>query len=434
MIKKRKKKIIGVLLTALLLVFNYSSMVQEIVRFPAELQLFEGDTQILEFDLPIRAKIRNEQNEVNVLKFNGDSLINKKTYNINEPLYIEPITQGNVNLELMLFGFFPIKQLTIHVTSPKRLIPGGNSIGVSLYTDGALIVGTSDVTDKHGITHFPAIDAGLLPGDIITKVNGVAVKDATHLSHLVNKVKGKEVELEYKRDNRVLIARIRPVADERDSKYRLGLWVRDSTAGVGTLTFIDPETQYMGALGHAITDVDTGTLLSVKGGEISESTIIDVKIGKKGLPGELVGNFSHDRKVLGKIIKNTGFGIYGKSISKIQNPIYKAPLPIAYQYQVRPGKATILTTVDDKGIQEYDIEIIRVNRQTSPNPKGLVLEITDTRLLEKTGGIVQGMSGSPIIQNGRIIGAVTHVFVNEPKKGYGIFIEWMLDEVNKIID
>jgi stage IV sporulation protein B len=427
------KKVIGILLATLFLIFNYSPIVQDIVQFPAELQIFEGESQVLNFGLPLQARVNNK-NDVNVLKFNGDSLKEQKRYDISRPLSIEPVNQGDVSLDFMLFGFIPIKKLTISVTSPKKIIPGGNSIGVSLYTNGALIVGTSDVTDQDGITHFPAIDAGLLPGDIIEKVNGISVKDAGHLSQLVNKLKGQSVDLECKRDNRVFVTKIHPIQDASDDKYRLGLWVRDSTAGVGTLTFVDPDTGYMGALGHAITDVDTGALLSVKDGEISESTIIDIKIGKKGLPGELVGNFSNNRKVLGAIIKNTSYGIYGKIKRSISNPIYKNPLPIAYQYNVKPGKATILTTIDDSGIQEYEIRILKVNRQAEPSSKGLVIEITDPSLLEKTGGIVQGMSGSPIIQNGKVIGAITHVFVNDPKKGYGIFIEWMLEEANKIIE
>jgi stage IV sporulation protein B len=431
--KSSIRKTTGILLALLFLAFNYSPLVQDVVRFPAELQIFEGETQILDFGLPLQAKVSNN-NEINVLKFNGDTLKEKQVYDISRPLSIESISQGNVNIDFMLFGFIPVKKLTINVTSAKKLVPGGNSIGVSLYTKGALVVGTSDVTDKNGITHFPAIDAGLLPGDIIEKVNNVTVKDAEHLSRLVNKMKGKAVELECRRDNRVYITRIHPVQDAADSKYRLGLWVRDSTAGVGTLTFVDPDTGFMGALGHAITDVDTGALLSVKDGEISESTIIDVKIGKKGLPGELVGNFTKNRRVLGTIIKNTTYGIYGKADRKISNPLYKNSVPVAYQYNIKPGKATILTTIDDKGIQEYDIMILKVNRQSTPNPKGLVIEIIDPDLLEKTGGIVQGMSGSPILQNGKIVGAVTHVFVNDPKKGYGIFIEWMLEETNKIIE
>ena len=427
------RKVFGIILAALFFIFNYSPLVQDIVHFPDKLQIFENESHILKFRLPIKLKVASK-NDVNVLKFNGNTLKDQKVYDISKPLSIEPVNRGDVNFDFMLFGLIPIKKLTITVTPQKRLIPGGNSIGVSLYTNGALIVGTSDVTDPNGITYFPAIDAGLLPGDIIEKVNGVHVKDAAHLSLLVNKMKGESLDLECRRNNRVFTTRIHPVLDASDSKYRLGLWIRDSTAGVGTLTFIDPETGNMGALGHAITDIDTGAMLSVKNGEISESTIIDIKIGKKGLPGELVGNFNNKKKVIGKIIKNTAFGIYGKTKKSITNPVYDNPLPIAYQYSIKPGKATILTTVDDKGIQEFDIKILKVNRQAEPGPKGLVLEITDSRLLEKTGGIVQGMSGSPIIQNGKIVGAVTHVFVNDPTKGYGIFIEWMLEEAYKIID
>jgi stage IV sporulation protein B len=426
------KKTIGVLLAVLFFAFNYSSYVQNIAKFPAELQIFEGDIQIVDFRLPLHVKVRGK--DVDVLKFNGSSLKDQQVYNMKEPLSIESVRQGDVDLAFMLFGVIPIKQLKISVTSQKSLIPGGNSIGVSLYTNGALVVGTTEVTDGEGITHFPAIDAGLMPGDVIEKVNGIAVRDAGHLSMLVNKVKGMDVDLECRRDNQVFVTQIRPVKDTSDAKYRLGLWVRDSTAGVGTLTFVEPKTQHLGALGHAITDVDTGSLLSVKNGEITESRIIDVKIGKKGLPGELVGNFSDRRKVLVTIFKNTAFGIYGKATKKITNPFYKNPLPIAYQYNIKLGKASILTTIDDEGIQEYAIQILKINRQTSPGSKGLVIEITDPRLLEKTGGIVQGMSGSPIIQDGKIVGAVTHVFVNDPKKGYGIFIEWMLEEANKIIE
>ena len=427
------RKTFGLLLTAVFLAFNYSPMVQDIARFPAELQIFEGDTRLLKFDLPIGAKISNK-NDIDVLKFNGDSLKDKQVYDISRSLTIEPVGQGNVNLDIMLFGFIPIKKLSIQVTSPKKLVPGGNSIGVSLYTNGALIVGTSDVTDENGITHFPALDAGLLPGDVIEKVNGVEVRNASHLSQLVNKVKGKSVDLTCKRDNRVFVSRIYPIKDEADSKFRLGLWVRDSTAGVGTLTFVDPDTGNLGALGHAITDMDTGALLSVKNGEIAESTVIDVKIGKKGQPGELVGNFTGKQKVIGNIFKNTRYGIYGKTARKVTNPVYKAPMPFAYQHEISLGKAAILTTIDDKGIQEFDIRILKVTRQAKIGSKGLVIEITDPLLLEKTGGIVQGMSGSPIIQNGMLVGAVTHVFVNDPTKGYGIFIEWMLEEANMILE
>lgn len=426
------KKIIGLALAILFLTLNYSSYVQGFSRFPNELQIFEGETQTLDFRLPLSVNIKGENQ--NVLKFNGNSLKDQPQYSMKDPLSIESVEQGDVFLNFKLLGIIPIKQMKISVTPQKSLIPGGNSIGVSLYTRGALIVGTSEVTGSDGVIHYPSMDAGIVPGDIIERVNGVSVKDANHLSQLINKAKGRGVDLECRRDNRLFVTHIQPVQDTSDDKYRLGLWVRDSTAGVGTLTFYDPKTKFFGALGHAITDVDTGSLLAVKDGEIMQSNIIDVKIGKKGLPGELVGNFSENRKVIGSIVKNTPFGIYGKMARSLPDFHYDKPIPIAYQYTIQPGKASILTTIDDGGIREYAVEIIKVNRQVTPSSKGIILEITDPELLAKTGGIVQGMSGSPILQNGKIVGAVTHVFVNDPRKGYGIFIEWMLAEANKIIE
>ncbi len=426
------KKIIGLALAILFLTLNYSSYVQGFSRFPNELQIFEGETQTLDFRLPLSVNIKGENQ--NVLKFNGNSLKDQPQYSMKDPLSIESVEQGDVFLNFKLLGIIPIKQMKISVTPQKSLIPGGNSIGVSLYTRGALIVGTSEVTGSDGVIHYPSMDAGIVPGDIIERVNGVSVKDANHLSQLINKAKGRGVDLECRRDNRLFVTHIQPVQDTSDDKYRLGLWVRDSTAGVGTLTFYDPKTKFFGALGHAITDVDTGSLLAVKDGEIMQSNIIDVKIGKKGLPGELVGNFSENRKVIGSIVKNTPFGIYGKMARSLPDFHYDKPIPIAYQYTIQPGKASILTTINDGGIREYAVEIIKVNRQVTPSSKGIILEITDPELLAKTGGIVQGMSGSPILQNGKIVGAVTHVFVNDPRKGYGIFIEWMLAEANKIIE
>ncbi len=425
------KKTIGILLTILFLLLNYSPLVQNIKNFPSEMQIFEGDSQVINFKLPFKVSI--EGDNVHVLKLNGNSLKDVKVHNMKEPISIETVEKGDVSLNFKLFGFIPIKRMKINVTPEKKLIPGGNSIGVSMHTRGALVVGTSEVTDSNNVTHFPSMDAGIMPGDIIERVNGVEVTDANHLSRLINKLGGSEAELECRRENNLFTTKIRPVKDENDSKYRLGLWVRDSTAGVGTLTFYDPKTKNFGALGHAITDVDTGSILSVKDGKVMLSEIIDVKIGKKGAPGELIGNFSTKKNVIGNIIKNTKYGIYGKITKKPDFYMDKA-IPIAYQQNVKPGKATILATIDDTGVREFDIKILNVNQQKSQSSKGMVIEVTDSELLEKTGGIVQGMSGSPIIQDGKLVGAITHVFVNDPKKGYGIFIEWMLVEANKIID
>lgn len=426
------KKICGIILALFFLLINYSPFVQGIKHMPGQIQIFEGDTKTLDFGIPFPMKI--EGNNVDVLKFNGNSLKDQHIYEAGEPLAIEPVNQGDVSLDFKLFGLFSIKQMQVKVNPPKKVYPGGSSIGVSLYTKGALLVGISEVFDKEGLGHNPALDAGLRPGDIIDKVNGVPVKNAEHLSELVNVVKDEGLELEIIRGNNIFITNITPVEDYHDGKFRLGMWVRDSTAGVGTMTFYDHERNNFGALGHAITDVDTGTMLSIKNGEIMQSKIIDIKQGKKGNPGELKAAFSSKQKTIGKITKNTKYGIYGKMNKTFNADTLGEPIPICYQHDVKLGHAKILSTIDEDGIKEFDVEIIKINNQDHASAKGMVVEIVDPLLIERTGGIVQGMSGSPIIQDGKVVGAVTHVFVNDPKKGYGIFIEWMLDESNKIMD
>jgi len=426
------KKALGIFLALTFLVLNYSSYVQNIKTFPSELKLFEGDSKIINFHLPFQVKI--ESDDVNVLKLNGNSLKDQQVYSMDQPLSLQSVEQGDASLYLKLFGFIPIKQIKVKVEPPKKLYPGGHSIGVSLYTRGALVVGTAEVVDDKGVVHYPAMDAGIIPGDVIERVNGIPIKNAAHLAELVNKQKEKGLDLEVRRGQFLFETHIVPAQDKHDSKYRLGMWVRDSTAGVGTLTFYDPDTGSFGALGHAITDVDTGSLLPVKDGEIMESRIIDVKQGKKGSPGELKGVFTEKQNVIGSILKNTQHGIYGKMHKNIPDFYFSEPIPICYQHDIKPGPALILSTVDEEGIKAFSIEILKVNRQSEPNSKGMIIQITDPELLKRTGGIVQGMSGSPIIQDGKLVGAVTHVFVNDPRKGYGIFIEWMLEEADKMID
>lgn len=430
--KMKLKQLIGVFLAITVLFLNYLPCVQSIRNTPSELYILEGDTKVLSFGLPFKIKI--ESDNVDVLKFNGKSLKDYPIYSMSEPISIETVQNGKVSLNFKLFGLIPIKELKVNVQPQKEVIPGGQAVGVSIHTQGAIIVGTSEIIDKSGTTYYPAIEAGLKPGDIIEKVNGVYVKNAEHLSILVDKKRKNGLELDIRRGNMIFQTHITPALDGNDNKYRLGIWVRDSTAGVGTLTFIDPDSKNFGALGHAITDIDTGLLLPVKNGKIMEAHIVDIKQGSKGKPGEIKGVFSDKQKSMGNVYKNTNYGIYGKINSNIQQIDYKKGIPIAYQDSINIGKATILCTIDDEGIKEFDINIVKINRQSHPNSKGMVVEITDPELLNKTGGIVQGMSGSPIIQNGRIVGAITHVLVNDPTKGYAIFIEWMLDESSKIIE
>jgi len=301
----------------------------------------------------------------------------------------------------------------------KTLVPGGQSIGVAVETEGLVVIGASDI----GSIPSPARLAGLKPGDIITDVDGTRVGGVEELLSMLG---GKSIKLTYTRDGETQNATLTPAKDESDGKYKLGVWVRDSTAGIGTLTFYDPETGRYGALGHAVTDSDAGIVLPIEGGAIYENSILDVKRGEEGTPGEIIGQF-YDGGYLGTIDENTDFGIFGDAADSVNNTLYPNGIETADPDDVRTGKAKILTTVGDEGLTEYDAQIVRIEDQNQPATRSFTIRVTDKRLLDKTGGIVQGMSGSPVIQDGKLVGAVTHVYVNDPTMGYGVYIDWMLE-------
>lgn len=331
--------------------------------------------------------------------------------------------EGSSTATLSILGI-PVRTVELRAAGEHTLIPGGQAVGIRLFMRGVLVVGITNVRAAAGELQSPAKAAGLSPGDIILEVNGVEVQDSDHLGELVSACED-EVRLTVERNGRKHAVLAKPETDVTDGQKKLGIWARDSTAGVGTITYYDPSNYAFGALGHPITDVDTGGLLPVKQGEIVDAEIIGIVKGEKGTPGELKGTFSSQRGK-GKISVNTEFGVFGFTNAIPINPIYPNGVEIGTRTEVRTGEAQILSTIDGNGIQVFSCNIIRINTQNSPGSRGMVVEITDPRLLQKTGGIVQGMSGSPIIQNGKIIGAVTHVFVNDPTKGYAMYIEWML--------
>jgi len=239
---------------------------------------------------------------------------------------------------------------------------------------------------------------------------------------------GGPVELGVLRGDRELTIEATPAADPRDGEYRLGVWVRESTAGVGTLTYYDPESGEYGALGHAITDVDTGVMFPVGEGAVYENEVVRITRGAENAPGELTGGFFEEEVVLGGIEKNTGFGVFGSAPEEMaQGGLYPEGLPVGRRDEVHTGSAQILSCVDGGEVKAYDCEIERLYGQSEPQTRSMVVRITDQELLGRTGGIVQGMSGSPIVQDGKLVGAVTHVFVSDPTRGYGVYIEWMLD-------
>lgn len=312
-----------------------------------------------------------------------------------------------------------------------ELYAGGNSVGVRVSTDGVLAVGYSDLTKGNVEIASPAQNGGIQIGDRLISVNGNKIKNSKDLSKKINESKSENVEILLERNGEEITKNIK-LSKNQDGDYKIGLWVRDSTAGVGTLTFYDKESGKYGAIGHPITDSETEKILSIKNGDLLNSSIISIKKGVKGNPGELRGIFSSDKKPIGNVTGNTQCGIFGsmntENLKNINNKTYK----VGWRDEIQPGPAQIITTIDEEGPKLYDIEIVKLTKQDSISTKSMVIKITDERLLEKTGGVVQGMSGSPIIQNDKIIGAVTHVLVNKPEIGYGIYIEWMLKDA-KII-
>lgn len=315
-----------------------------------------------------------------------------------------PSEAVDTEVSINLLGIFRIGRIRVNAAEEIRLMPGGEAVGVALATKGVLVIGVSDVAGKS-----PAQTAGLRAGDIIMEVNGLEMESSDQLIALVNEGNGKDMQILFVRDGREKQTVLHPQLDPSSGKWRIGAWVRDSTAGVGTLSFFNPENHSYGALGHAINDGDTGKLLPIRMGALMKADIVDIRKGKKGTPGELRGSFLQDQVLLGDIEKNTNLGIYGRMEKEYVNPLYPEGLPVGYQETVHEGPAMILSTVEGKEMKAYEVEIVQVTRQTSPAPKSMVIHVTDPKLIEKTGGIVQGMSGSPIIQDGKIIGAVTHV-------------------------
>ena len=312
----------------------------------------------------------------------------------------------------------------------KYLIPGGESIGVTLETAGVLVSAVSEVTTTSGTVKSPAADCGLKGGDLIKTIDQKAVSSVEELCEVLSHLNGEEVELTFMRGEKMHTSHITPVQSSDTKEFCIGAWVKDAASGIGTLTYIDAENKTFAALGHGICNPDTGKLIPVEDGEILKSEIVSVQKGEKGIPGELKGVFTEDKEIMGTIKENSSSGLFGITSPEFESD--KEALPIGHKEEIKKGKAYIYTCVASDKPSCYEVEILRVFGGNSSDSKDMIIKITDENLIEKTGGIVQGMSGSPILQNGKLIGAVTHVFVNDPAKGYGIFIENMLSEAEKI--
>ncbi len=346
-----------------------------------------------------------------------------------EVLKIEDNIKSSTD-NINVFGSNYLKPVSTKDISQLEIYPGGTPIGIKISTDGLLIVAFSDVETSKGKIPSPAAQSGLAIGDTILKANNVKVKTSQELIRIINSNNGNIIKVSIDRKGEKFEKELTPVKCDSEDKYKIGLWLRDSTAGVGTLTFYHNDSKKFAALGHPITDVDTNTLINIGKGDIVESSIINVRKGVRGNPGELKGVFIEEDIALGDIKYNTQCGIFGNTNKELINPIANKPMKVALRKEIKEGPAKIITTIDENGPQFYDINIEKLLSQDKPGPKSMIIKVTDSKLLEKTGGIIQGMSGSPIIQNDKIVGAVTHVLINKPDTGYGIYIEWMLEDSN----
>lgn len=387
---------------------------------PNEVHIIAGEEHSFEFNMPVVVSIAANENDA-AININNERLKDGMSISLNEPFSIKSDKECTVDMKLSYMGI-PVKNVKMAVLPDISLVPCGMTVGVRIDTDGIMVLGTDSVEGSDGKVYKPAVDI-LEPGDLIKQVNGINVYDNSELISIIEKAEDDTVNMNILRDGHILKLGITPVKS-KDGKNKIGIWVRDSTQGIGTITYYNDQTMQYGALGHGISDVDTRKIISVKDGSIMESNIVSVKKGKKGSPGELLGDINK-KNVLGTIERNNDYGIYGK-LYKVTNQMRNESIPIALQNEVKEGPAVILSNVEGEEVKEYDVYIENVNRYKGDTSKSMVIKITDKELLKKTNGIVQGMSGSPIIQNGKLIGAVTHVFVQEPMKGYGIFIENML--------
>lgn len=330
-------------------------------------------------------------------------------------------------INFKLFNLFNIKNLKVNVVKTDEVLLGGDCIGLSLKSKGVIIVGSNYIITKNG-NISPINNSDLKNGDVITHLNDIEINGLSDIQEVLNGCNGEVLTVKAKRQGKAFETTIKPELDIQTKSYKLGIWISDDAMGVGTLTFVNAENLRYGCLGHAITDADSGETFEVGSGEIYKCNVIGVKKGTRGVPGEILGLFIKGKNAQGNVQKNNEFGVYGNLYDNSELSLGKTKIKIGGRLTAKPGKATILTCVDGTKIEEFDIELIKTNYQSGGKSKSMVIKITDPDLIAKTGGIVQGMSGSPIIQDGKIVGAVTHVFVNDPTKGFGLYLDWMINE------
>lgn len=335
------------------------------------------------------------------------------------------------NMEFKLLGTIPLKNTNITRIENIEVVPIGKIIGLKLYTDGVLIVGKSEIEDIRSNLIKPYEKTDIQEGDTIISVNEEKIESIDKLKQVVNASKGRNLNITLLRNGTTFTSSIKPI-QSKNKDYKLGLWVKDAATGVGTMTFYEPNSKSFAVLGHGITDSDTDTLINIDYGELVTSRVISIQKGKTENPGEIKGTILNQQKI-GTVEKNTQFGIYGKieNLTSI-NVDSSKKVKVASRDEIKLGEAKILCSTDSSNkAEEYSIEIEKVYLDNDYNNKSMLIRITDEKLIEKTGGIIRGLSGAPILQNGKFIGAVTNVLVSNPEVGYGIFADLMIKELGK---
>ena len=395
----------------LLLSYVYICSINSI---PSNIIIFEGENLNLKIATGLTLASKNSKTILTA------SNINKEKIN----------SEGTNNLNLNLFGTIPVKEVNVNVIPKTMVVPLGNAIGMKLYTKGVLVVGMSQIETDKNEKKKPYENSGIEQGDTILEINNNIVGNTEELIKEVENSKGNTINIKYLRDDKTMQTDITPVKSK--NTYKIGLWVRDAAAGVGTLTFYEPSTNLFMALGHGISDIDTEEIVNIANGELVTANIVSITKGRKGYPGEIRGTID-EGKTIGTIYKNTNFGVYGmvKNKNYLEADLTQE-MEVAPRNEIKEGKAQIICQLENSTKKKYDIEIEKVYINNNQNNKSMLIKITDKELLEKTGGIIQGMCGAPIIQEEKFVGAVTNVLVNDPTQGYGVFADIMIKEMRSI--
>jgi len=420
---------LGIIISLAILVTTFYPPVRQIISLPESQNLVVGEEQVIT-GLPM-SSWPNMQLRINAMP-PGQTEPAVVVQPGRQGITIRALNPGIARLQLSAFGYIPIKKFNVVTAPRRRVVVGGQSVGIILQSRGIMVVGFATINNNGNLVS-PARLAGLEPGDVINQVNGKKVQNENQLAALIDQAGRTQtpINLTIKRQGNERQLLLSPVYCPETARYRIGLYVRDGVAGVGTMSFIDPESGNYAALGHVILDADTRQQIEVGNGQLVEALVQTVQPGRPGNPGEKIGIFKMGSTLTGDVRSNTFFGVYGHLNRGIVNPLYPQPLEVAYGHQVKTGPAQILTVLGGDEIQQFEVIVEKVYPRRDTG-KSMVIRVVDPRLLAVAGGIIQGMSGSPIIQDNRIIGAVTHVFLHDPQRGYGVFMDYMLNEINQV--